>query len=192
MCWKRGSVRLGSLSHYPLKREWDQLRWGLSWQTFPVALSIDGCLWAFPQWHVSWQNGAERFHPARVKSDGYLRNALVPEDPCFTGETLASQEGAVCSIQRRLPEWHPSWVGASDSWVFVLTAKVEPVIYTTGGESVLELSIGTTSVKLHCRSPEGCVPKLSILEDGLSLRWELPIAREFIGQPVIWRIQVSE
>ncbi|GAB4453440.1 MAG: hypothetical protein OHK0029_06260 [Armatimonadaceae bacterium] len=96
-------VRVGSLTRFPLMPSADHPTWGLSWQTFPVALWRPDGDWAFLQWSVT-EGGQERCHPAENKKTAYLANTLTPSvNPPITGRTFARQVGGNVLVLRLFP-----------------------------------------------------------------------------------------
>lgn len=191
--WKKGDCRLGSLSRYPLNPAWDQPVWGLSWQSFPVAAAVVGKVWAFPQWQVTWQDGAERFHPARIKSDGYLRNALMPEGECGTGETIAVQDGPTCHIQRRMPKWHPFWQSLLDGWTIYSSETFEIECKHEGPIHYLRLRQASKVVlEITCRPPDGQKPTLIQLSQQNAYRWQLPIQNSTPHPTIDWNARFAD
>lgn len=190
-CKAPGGLRLGSLSRYPLREEWDEDRWGLSWQSFPVAAACVDRLWAFPQWRVCWQDGTNRCHPAHLKSDGYLRNALVPDGKVFTGCTEATQEDMRCSVRRTLPAWHPFWHSATDGWN--LLADDDPIVSESreGTRAILEVAGSAYRLVLSCEPPSGRQPHLVRNGDSRLIRWELPLTPADRGKPVVWSVELK-
>ena len=188
--YKAGPLRLGSLSRSPLRTEWDDDRWGLSWQSFPVAAACAGRLWAYPQWRVRWQDGTDRCHPAHVKSDGYLRNALVPDGRAFTGMTEAAQDGMACEIRRTLPAWHAFWGRAADGWNIICRETPVTREFEDDGWRFLEVEGAGCRLTIGCRPPRQEVPRLLSSSEAPHLRWELSLAKEDTATPVQWTVRL--
>jgi hypothetical protein len=72
----RPGLRLGAMSRYPVMDGVEHPTWGLSWQSFPVALWRPAGDWAFWRW-VTRSGERVRGHPALDKASAYLGNALA-------------------------------------------------------------------------------------------------------------------
>ena len=117
--WVTPDARLGTLSRYPIMPVTDQLKYGLSWQTMPVALSAGKNAWGFLRWGTL-ENGHERFHPAKDKHSAYLNNALSEVClPPIVGETYSSQAGPAALLYRLMPRISQNWDWLADT--FTLT-----------------------------------------------------------------------
>lgn len=109
-------ARIGSLSRYPIMPVTDQLKYGLSWQTMPVAFARGKEDWGFLRWGTL-ENGHERFHPAKDKAAGYLNNALSEAClPPIVGETYSVQEKANALVYRCMPKISQLWDWLSDEF----------------------------------------------------------------------------
>lgn len=107
-------VRLGSMTRFPVMPSADHFTWGLSWQSFPVALWRNEGDWAFLQWHTQ-EGGKARCHPAGNYHGTYLRNALTETvSPPLTGRTTCIQKGGRLLALRIMPGIAMGWQSAGD------------------------------------------------------------------------------
>ena len=145
-------VRLGTLSRYPLMGGVDEPKWGMSWQTAPVALLRREGDWAFLQWETR-EGDRVRAHPALDMFTSYRDNALSGNDAVSAvGETFCLQRGGDALVLRRMPVVASSWDRLTDR-LRIVDAHATP-----------ETSSGSDGThRLTLRYPQGsigvqCVP----------------------------------
>ena len=106
----QSDVRLGSMSRYPVMPHADHPTWGLSWQSFPVAMWRPEGDWGFLQWES--QEGEDvRAHPTHGGyHTAYLFNALTRTvSPPAVGRTYSIQHGGNLVALRIMPMIPASW-----------------------------------------------------------------------------------
>ncbi|MGE9290595.1 MAG: hypothetical protein ACQKBT_06380 [Puniceicoccales bacterium] len=116
--WVTPEARMGVMSNYPIMPNTDQMGWGLSWQTMPLAFSTSGDGWGFARW-TSREGDKVRSHPAGSHRGGYLDTVLSSAvNYPIVGETYALQEGPDAIVARIMPTIATSWSELSDEIVF--------------------------------------------------------------------------
>lgn len=171
--------RLGSMSRFPVMDHTEHATWGLSWQSFPVAFSGRGENWGCLRWQAR-EGGRDRFHPARQKSEGFLRNALTHSvAPPIIGRTFCLQDGANVLALRLMPQLANTWELLADGWdVCRFRGTVEEEVLQENGVSSLRLRLrdGRPLGLHHCRvGPAAGMPRL-----------------ECAGEFLHWRVSRSE
>jgi hypothetical protein len=108
--------RLGSLTRFPVMPSAEELTWGLSWQSFPVALWRPAGDWCFLQWETEEQ-GTVRSHPAYDQHAAYLGNALTQAvRPPLVGRTFCLQRGGRLLALRIMMPLATGWTRLTDRW----------------------------------------------------------------------------
>jgi len=143
-------VRLGSLSRFPLIPAAESSVWGLSWQSFPVAMWRPGGDWGFLQWETRAADRT-RAHPAIDLARAYHDNALTTKGSAITfGRTFAIQRGGDVIALRVMPAIAADWDRVTDRWRLIdSTANV--VASPSGpGHSQLLLRYPQRDVSVQC------------------------------------------
>lgn len=116
--WVTADARLGTMSRYPIMPNTDQMGWGLSWQTMPLAFATSGDGWGFARW-TSREGDKVRSHPAGSHRGGYLDTVLSSAvNYPIVGETYALQQGPDALVARIMPAVASAWNELSDEIVF--------------------------------------------------------------------------
>ncbi len=106
--------RIGSLSRFPLMPRAEDLTWGLSWQSMPVAFLTKDKGWAYLQWQAV-EEDRSRCHPAESFGGGYLGNALSRAvRPPVVGYTHCLQRGGDVLALRIMPVVPGTWQSLTD------------------------------------------------------------------------------
>jgi hypothetical protein len=167
-----GPVRLGTLSRFPLMPQMEHPTWGLSWQSFPVALWHEQGGWGFLQWR-SEMDGQNRAHPAERRAEAYLRNALTFDKPKpIVGRTWAIQEGGHAIVLRIMPELYEPWDGLIDRFRLVEPNAKLSVSEPSGPWTQIVLDFGDRAVSVHHISLDGPQPRM-IQRDGGPWDWQI-------------------
>ncbi len=114
-------IRVGAMSHYPIMEGVDHQTWGLSWQTFPVALWRPAGDWGFWRW-VTRSGDCKRAHPAFSKASAYLGNALSTkvDPPPIPRMTSSLTPDGKLTMERSLPvPAEAQWDEVMDSFVLL-------------------------------------------------------------------------
>ncbi|MEX2381402.1 MAG: hypothetical protein WD490_03385 [Opitutales bacterium] len=161
-----GSVRLGTLSRFPLMPQMEHPTWGLSWQSFPVTLWHERGGWGFLQWR-SEVDGNHRAHPAEQRAQAYLHNALTfDSNEPIVGRTWAMQEGGNAIVLRIMPELYEPWDGLVDRFRLV-EPDAELTVYDRPGMwTQVAINFGDHIVSVHHVSLDGNEPELIQRENG--------------------------
>jgi len=167
-----GKTRLGTLSRYPLMPQMEHPTWGLSWQSFPVALWHEQGGWGFLQWRtkIGEQN---RAHPAERRAEAYLRNALTFDKPePIVGHTWSIQEGGQAIVLRTMPTLYKSWDRLIDRFRLVEPNATVDVSEPGGPWTQLVLDFGDQAVSIHHISLDGHHPTM-LQQDGGPWDWQV-------------------
>jgi hypothetical protein len=122
--WIGNNARLGVMTRYPIMLGCDEVNWGLSWQSMPVAFATAQS-WSFLRWHTV-EAGIHYHHPARDKHAAYRQNALTNTIlPPITGQTRAYLDGSRALILRVMPAIALSWQLLADELVLTGASSVE-------------------------------------------------------------------
>ncbi|MDQ3440474.1 MAG: hypothetical protein M3478_09015 [Planctomycetota bacterium] len=144
-------VRLGSLSRFPLMPEKENAEWGMSWQSFPVAMWRPGADWGFLQWE---SRSAQRIraHPAIDLTNGYHDNALTTKESAVTvGRTFTIQRGGDIVALRVMPAIASEWDRIVDRWRVVdATADFVAPPPSIAGHAQLLLRYPQREVSVQC------------------------------------------
>lgn len=107
-------IRLGSMSKFPIMPCTDHQNWGLSWQSFPLAIWRPDGDWAYLQWETR-AGSRIRAHPAEDKRSAYLGNALAQSvNPAIVGHTYSIQQGGDVLCLRLMPIITAEWDSLHD------------------------------------------------------------------------------
>jgi len=167
-----GSVRLGTLSRFPLMPQMEHPTWGLSWQTFPVTLRHEQGGWGFLQWR-SEMGGQSRAHPAERRAEAYLQNALTFDKlKPIVGRTWSVQEGGHAIVLRIMPELYDPWDGLIDRFRLVEPRAKVSVSEPSGPWTQIVLDFGDRAVSVHHLSLDGHQPRM-IQPDGGPWDWQI-------------------
>ncbi len=111
---RQGESRLGVLSAFPVMPDTDHSRWGLSWQSMPLAFFRSPGDWGLLRWSAT-EHGIERSHPARNKHDAYLQNALSDQViPPIVGLTRSQRHQGQLVVERCMPRISKEWTQVAD------------------------------------------------------------------------------
>lgn len=153
------SIRLGTLTRFPLMPDMERPTWGLSWQSFPVAAWRREGGWGFLQWE-SEKEGERRAHPSGVSfREAYLHNAITfsKEEP-IVGRTYAVQEGGHALVLRVMPELYAPWEGLTDRFRWVDGDADVHLEEQEGPWSQMLLDFGDAELSVHHISLDGHQP----------------------------------
>jgi hypothetical protein len=168
----QGKTRLGTLSRYPLMPQMEHPTWGLSWQSFPVALWHEQGGWGFLQWR-SEMGDQSRAHPAERRAEAYLRNALTFDKPQpIVGHTWSIQEGGQAIVLRTMPTLYESWDGLIDRFRLVEPKATVEVSEPSGPWTQIVLDFGNQAVSIHHISLDGYHPTM-IQQEGGPWDWQI-------------------
>ena len=167
-----GKTRLGTLSRYPLMPQMEHPTWGLSWQSFPVALWHEQGGWGFLQWR-SEIGDQSRAHPAERRAEAYLRNALTFDKPePIVGHTWSIQEGGQAIVLRTMPTLYESWDRLIDRFRLVEPKATVDVSEPSGPWTQIVLDFGDQAVSIHHISLDGRHPTM-VQRDGGPWDWQI-------------------
>jgi hypothetical protein len=97
------------MSRFPIMPCTDHQNWGLSWQSFPVAMWRPEGDWAYLQWETR-AGSRIRAHPAEDKRTAYLGNSLAQMvNPAIVGQTFSLQQGGDILCLRLMPLISGEW-----------------------------------------------------------------------------------
>ena len=179
----KGPVRLGTLSRFPLMPQMEHPTWGLSWQSFPVALWHEQGGWGFLQWATE-REGQWRAHPAERRAQAYLRNALTfDKSRPIVGRTWSVQQGGEAIVLRVMPAIYEGWDALVDRFRLVQPAAQLQVCERQGPWSQIVLDFGETAVSVHHISLDGRGPEM-IANDDAAWDWQITYtADDLAGRP---------
>ena len=120
--------RLGVMSRYPLMPGVDHPRWGLHWQTMPVAFHHQRGDWAYLQW-LATEADDTRGLPAMSRA---ARRSCVLSDAhpdAAVGHTTGERVPGGFQVRRELRAIAPTWANAADRlrWVNPTVSPAPPV-----------------------------------------------------------------
>jgi len=173
--WRKNTLRIGSLSAFPIMPKTDHPTWGLSWQSFPLSfhVELDGSkYWGFLRWRTT-ESGVERAHPALNKGSAFLNNALSAAiDPPPVGLTSSLQENSQVIVLRRMPQIVQSWSDFSDG-VEVVGFAGYAETQTIGQTSHLRLEFSDgTKLFIHYHGL-GMSGNPELIRDANLFRWSI-------------------
>jgi hypothetical protein len=188
---KAGRWRTGCLSRFPLCKEWDNLHWGLSWQTFPACFAHGRRIWGFAQWRVQWKDGTVRCHPAEEKDSAYLGNALTPDKPVLTGNTTSSHTpDGVMMISRRMPDRHPGWDAMADRWTVFLPDRAAVSRSERDGWQLLTLHAPDGDLHLMARD-DPALPAVQLHRGAGVLHFTRPLPLDATPPRTDWAVALA-
>ena len=168
----QGKVRLGTLSRYPLMPQMERPTWGLSWQSFPVALWHEHGGWGFLQWRTGIED-QHRAHPAERRAQAYLRNALTFDKPePIVGHTWSIQDGGQAIVLRTMPALYPPWDHLTDRFRLVKPKATLDVSEPSGPWTQMVLDFGDQQVSIHHISLDGRRPTM-LQQEGGPWDWQI-------------------
>jgi hypothetical protein len=143
-------VRIGSLSRFPVMEGTDQPKWGMSWQSAPVALLRREGDWGFLQWE-SKEGDRVRAHPANDMFTSYHDNALCADDACnVVGRTFSLQRGGDVLVVRRMPRVVSSWDRLTDRMRIVNAHATTATSSASDGTHRLALRYPQRTIGIQC------------------------------------------
>lgn len=171
-------IRLGSCERFPLMPSAEHATWGLSWQSFPVAIWAED-LWGFLQWGTL-EAGTRRLHPAASKREGYLHNALTDSvQPLIVGRTFCRQCGGNLISPRLMPAVARTWEELVDRFRLVGRWDELRVLNPIGNWHQTILRRGPREVSFQCFTlTPGLAPALQ--KTGMGADWQLLCRGEVI------------
>jgi hypothetical protein len=115
----RDDLRIGGMSGFPLMTTAEHHVWGLSWQSFPMAMWHRKGDWGFLQWETV-EGGKVRAHPANPGPVAYIPKALTESMmPPVTGRTFCLQSGGNWLALRIMPVMVTTWERLTDRFRLV-------------------------------------------------------------------------
>ena len=190
----REDVRLGSVSRFPLSPDAESHAWGMSWQSFPVALWRPTGDWGFLQWETR-AGDRVRAHPAIDMLTAYPDNALTPKGSAITvGRTYAIQRGGDVIALRIMPAIAPEWDHVVDRWRLLGSTAEIPAPVTEPSHAQLLLRYPQRDVSVQCvpLSPGGVV---GFGEPSCALDWGVRYDRAALSKlrtvVVLWGVSMN-
>jgi hypothetical protein len=193
-----GDIRIGSLSRFPLMPGAERLKWGLAWQSFPVAFWRPQGDWGFLQWETR-VGDERRAHPALDLATSYFDPALADtNDPPVVGQTYSIQSGGDVIVLRIMPAVAASWDALADR-IRVINALVSPtVLPTSNGHAQMVLPYPGREVGVLCLPVSaGADVRLRIDSSGTkrTVDWGPGFNRDALGKLskviVLWGLSVN-
>ncbi|WPJ96109.1 hypothetical protein SH580_00150 [Coraliomargarita algicola] len=170
--WVTDDARLGTMSRYPIMANTDQMGWGLSWQTMPLAFATSGDGWGFARW-TSREGDKVRSHPAGSHRGGYLDTVLSSAvNYPIVGETYGLQQGPDALVARMMPAVATAWNELSDE-----------IVFTGSDFSVIEENLDGDVPRLIVKAGEDI---LTVQYLALSHRAQPQVYQE--GKQFSWRV----
>jgi hypothetical protein len=112
-------LRIGGMSGFPLMPMAEHHVWGLSWQSFPMALWHRQGDWGFLQWETV-ESGVVRSHPANPAAVAHTPKALTESImPPVTGCTFCLQSDGNLLALRIMPSVVTAWERVTDRFRLV-------------------------------------------------------------------------
>jgi hypothetical protein len=143
-------IRLGSLSRFPLMPDAEAPKWGMSWQSFPVAYWRRTGEWGFLQWE-SRQKDRVRAHPAVDIIRAYHDNALTTTSAQVTvGRTYTIQRGGNLIALRVMPALPSEWDRLTDRLRLVDVQAEVIAPPSTSSHARLLLRYPEREMSMHC------------------------------------------
>jgi hypothetical protein len=192
-----GDIRIGSLSRFPLMPSAERLKWGLAWQSFPVAFWRPQGDWGFLQWETR-RGDERRAHPALDLTKSYFDGALSDGvDPPIVGQTYAIQSGGDVIALRVMPAIAGNWDTLTDR-LRIVNAQVSPrLLPNSNSHSQMLLSYPGREVSVLCLpvSAGGNIRLQSGRGGQRTLEWGPTFDRAALGNLskviVVWGISIN-
>ena len=132
------NMRAGAMSRYPIMNGIDQTKWGLAWQSFPVAFWHSNGDWGFLQWE-SEEGGKKRAHPANKRFHWNCYTLSDELQPSPLGETRSVRCNNGFLIHRKMPQISSGWPMLIDRFRMVESSVPIPEIVQEKGWHVLTI-----------------------------------------------------
>ena len=145
--------RYGTMTRYPLFPDTNaHAKWGLHWQSMPMAYWHANGDWAYLQW-LTEENGCQRAHPGLSRRDTQANNLhrLSDADPeAAFGWTLGTRRGDGVLIHRKMPKVAASWSWVADRFRLLNPTADKMSTDQVGDWQRLLLDYGTETLTVAC------------------------------------------